>query len=290
MRFALACRRAAGMIDAAGRTGDVDRVEGQTYDTTNSGDRDAAGRLGQGKRLMPALRYLAAALFILALPVALLTTNIRYVANEGRVYRYSIDQFGAVQATGVDREELLRASAELRRYFNNDIERVDIRVEQQGREILLFNQRETDHLVDVKDRFQLMNRVQEFSLVYILAYIAVVVLWAREVSLRRLASYVAVGATITLVVVGAVGAIGMAGFDSAWEDFHELIFTNDFWLLNPATDRLIQMFPPEFWQSIVFFVGLLAVSEAALLLIAAGIYLGVSKRQAQEAHFEPFYA
>jgi integral membrane protein (TIGR01906 family) len=123
----------------------------------------------------------------------------------------------------------------------------------------------------------------------VLAYIVAVVLWAQEVSPRALAVQVAGGSVICLVALGAIGLVGIAGFDSAWEDFHKLMFSNDFWLLNPATDHLIQIFPPAFWQNIVFLVGLMIVAEAALLILGAGLYLGASRHH-EEAQMEPQYA
>lgn len=239
---------------------------------------------------MGAFRFLAAVLFVLAVPTALLTTNVRFIIDEQRVYRYAIDEFGAVEATGISREELLRASAELRAYFKNDQDVVSIRVQRGGREVSLFNPRETAHLKDVKDRFRLLNRVQEFSVLYGLVYIAAVVLWSREVTLRGLALRVAAGCVLTLAAVGGAGAVAMSGFDSAWADFHELVFTNDLWRLNPATDHLIQMFPPAFWESIVFFVGMLVAAEAALILIAVGVYLGVTAHEAPRGRLQPYYA
>ncbi len=99
------------------------------------------------------------------------------------------------------------------------------------------------------------------------------------------------GCLVLLITVGVVGAIGLSGFDSAWTQFHEIIFSNDFWLLNPTTDRLIQMFPPEFWESIVFFIGLMIIAETALVLIAVGIYLGASGHHNRaRRHLEPEYA
>ena len=244
-----------------------------------------------GRPSLRIFRILASLLFILAVPVALVTTNIRWVANEDRVYVYAIDQYTGVQTTGVDREDLLRGGAELREFFRNDTDTFDIRVMQNDREISLFNPRETTHLEDVKDRFQEMNAAQEFSVLYIVAYIAIVVLWAREVSVRRLAVQTALGCVVLLATVGIIGAIGLSGFDSAWTQFHEIIFSNDFWLLNPTTDRLIQMVPPEFWESIVFFIGLMIIAETALVLIAVGIYLGASGNlNRARGQFEPEYA
>jgi integral membrane protein (TIGR01906 family) len=226
------------------------------------------------------IRILAGILFIISVPVALVTSNIRFMANEERVYRYAIDEFNAVAKTGIEREELLLASAEIRDYFNNDEETLVIRVQQNGREVDLFNDRETAHMEDVKARFQAVNRAQEFSVIYALSYIAVVVLWAREVSLRTLAKQLAVGSGICVVAIAGIGVLGAAGFDSAWEDFHRLIFSNDFWLLNPATDRLIQIFPLAFWENIVFVTGLLIGAQAGLILLASLIYIVASRRRA----------
>lgn len=231
---------------------------------------------------MGVFRTAATLLFILCIPVALITTNIRFMANEPRVYRYAIDEFDAVATTGIPRADLIRAGAEIRDYFNNDQNTLLIEVTEDGREASLFNARETVHMQDVKDRFQLANRVQEFSTMYALLYIVVVVLWAREITPRELAVRVAGGSALCLVALGGIGAVGLSGFDESWEDFHRLIFSNDFWLLNPATDHLIQMFPPDFWESIVFFVGMMVVAEAALLLLGAGLYLGASRHK-QEA-------
>lgn len=238
---------------------------------------------------MGALRILATVIFIICVPVALFTTTIRYVANEPRVYRYAIDQYGAVSATGIGRDELLRAGAELRAYFNNNQREPVIRVQRGDQEVNLFNARETAHLVDVKDRFRQVNRLQEFSVLYIVGYICAVVLWARELTPRRLAVHVIAGSSIALAIVAAAGALGASGFDSAWVSFHEVMFSNDLWRLNPDTDRLIQIYPPAFWQNIVFFIGLLVVAEAALLIIGAALYLGAS-RHAEARRLQPYYA
>jgi integral membrane protein (TIGR01906 family) len=248
-----------------------------------------AGRLGPRRLLLGVSRKLATLLFILAVPVALVTTNVRFIVHEPRVYTYAFDQFDAVATTGVERADLLRAGGEIRDYFDNDQETLAIRVPVNGQEVSLFNPRETAHMKDVKGRFRLLNRAQEFSVLYVVTYVAVVVLWAREVTPRGLATSVVAGCGATLVAVGAAGGIGLAGFDNAWEEFHRVIFSNDFWLLNPATDRLIQMFPPAFWESIVFFIGLLVAAEAALILIGAAIYLGVTGRRTAPRRLSPAY-
>ena len=238
---------------------------------------------------MGVFRLAATIIFILSVPVALVTTTIRFVANEPRVYEYAIDQFNAVAVTGIDRAQLLQAGAEIRDYFKNNQETLTIHVQENGHDALLFNARETAHMKDVKSLLRAMDKAQEFSVIYALCYIAVVVLWAREITPRALAMRVIGGSALCLGVIGVIGAFAVTGFDSAWLDFHKLAFNNDFYLLNPATDHLIQMFPPPFWENIVFLVGLLIAAECAVLIIGSFIYLGASRHQAAQ-RLAPRYA
>ena len=238
---------------------------------------------------MGIFRLVATIAFILSIPLALITTTIRFVANEPRTYQYAIDQFNAVAVSGIDRAQLLQASAEIRQYFNNNQKTLAIHVQENGHDALLFNTRETQHMKDVKSLFRAMNKAQEFSVIYVISYIAIVVLWAREITPRALAMRILGGSALCLAILGAVGAFAATGFNSAWLDFHKIAFSNDDYLLNPATDHLIQMFPPDFWQNIVFLVGLLIVAECALLILGAFIYIGASRHQAAQ-RLAPRYA
>ncbi|MBE3110494.1 MAG: DUF1461 domain-containing protein, partial [Acidobacteria bacterium] len=77
---------------------------------------------------MAVVRALATALFILAIPLALIGTNVRFLANEERVYAYSFDHYNAMARTGIARDELMRAGQELRDYFNNDEKLISVQV------------------------------------------------------------------------------------------------------------------------------------------------------------------
>jgi integral membrane protein (TIGR01906 family) len=224
------------------------------------------------------IRQFSAILFVIALPVALITTNIRVAVNEPRVYEYAVDHYHTDATTGIDRDELLRASGELRDYFNGDEGGpVFIRVRRQGELISLFNDRETAHLQDVRTLFRTTFRVQEVAVVFVLAYVVLVFLWAREGSLRTLAAQVLASGVVSLAAIGVLGGITLVGFDAAFERFHVIAFNNDLWQLDPATDHLIQMFPEGFWQDITLVVGFATLLELGLLAVAAAAYLGVTR-------------
>ena len=232
-----------------------------------------------GRRAVRYLRSLALFLFVALLPVTLVITNVRVAANEGRLYEYGFNKYDVATKTGLPRQEISRAGRELRQYFNNDQDTVRILVEQDGREVSLFNERETAHLRDVKDLFQLTFRVHELGVAYAFTYVVGVFIWAREGSLRRLATQVLVGALVAIVAILGLTVVALFGFDRAFEQFHFIAFNNDLWRLDPRTDHLIQMFPQGFWFDASMFVGLLTLGESALLALCSGLYLGLTRRR-----------
>jgi len=229
------------------------------------------------------IRALATALFILAIPLALIGTNVRFLANEKRVYTYSFDQYNAPARPGIARDELVRAGGELREYFNNGDKYVSIQVRQGSREISLFNERETLHMKDVKTVFQFVNHLQEIALVYVMAYVVGVFVWARERPLHKLAVHALAGGLLTIGIIVSLGLVAISGFDQAFEQFHHIAFTNDLYLLNPATDHLIQMFPEGFWFDVTMFLGVLTLAEAALIAAVSTVELTISRRAARQA-------
>lgn len=226
-----------------------------------------------GEVALNVLRRLAAFLFVLAMPVLFFTSSVRYAANELRLYHYSFDRYNVEARTGIARSELDQAAIEIVRYFNSNDKVLDIRVQQQGRGVSLFTEKETKHMVDVKTLVQRTFRVQELALVYVLGYVVVAFVRVREASPRALAKLFLAGGGLTLAIVTVVGLTALINFDAFWERFHIVVFPNDLWQLNPNTDRLIQMFPEGFWMDASLLVVGLTALGAGITAGAAALYL-----------------
>ena len=63
------------------------------------------------------------------------------------------------------------------------------------------------------------------------------------------------GGALTLAIVIAMAAMATVDFNAFFTQFHVISFANDFWLLDPATDYLIMLFPGEFWRDAVVIIG-----------------------------------
>ena len=210
-----------------------------------------------------------AAIFALLLPVFLILFNVSYVTNSEWLYDYGWWRNDIANRTGLTVEELNSGADQIKEYFGNDAEFLDLRVNYGGNEVSLYKEREILHMVDVKALMQSVFSIARWSGVALL-----VLLVAGAFTLKRNAApllltslrWSAIGTAVFLVVFGATAAIN---FGWLFTQFHFLSFANDLWLLDPYTDYLIIMFPQRFFFEATLFIGILTIIDFALLFGAA---------------------
>ena len=231
------------------------------------------------------LKILIAVLFIALVPVFLTAISVRWVINFPPLYSYGFDQYDIPRRTGIERVELISAGKQIRDYFNNDVELLELSVVLQGARVQnLYNEREVLHMRDVKALVQGVYRVSEFSGLYL--FIAAAVgfgLWGRlfAPSFGRLLIW---GGGVTLALVGLVGLGAMTGFDRLFLAFHLISFSNDLWQLDPRRDYLIAMFPQSFFFDATMLIALTVILQAVALVAIPAILL---KRRERGAGFAP---
>jgi len=216
---------------------------------------------------MEIARKVAVILFIALVPIFLITTSVRWVINFPGLYSYGFDKYNIPDYTGIQRDDLLDAAAQLRDYFNNDDEDIVIRTFVLGvlRENL-YNQREIDHMRDVKVLVNNVYRVQEVIGLYFLVFAALGFFISRQRFTEALLRVISRGGKVTLALVVVIGLLSAVAFNQLFLLFHLVSFSNDFWQLDPGRDYLIAMFPQNFFFDATM---LIALSTVALALILA---------------------
>jgi len=205
-------------------------------------------------------------LFILCLPVLLLTASVSGAMNCRWLYQYGFNKYDISRVTGIESPELKKAADGLIHYFNSGEEYINLTVIKDGKPFVLFNEREAAHLKDVKGLFRLVYKLLLGTLIYALLYVGVT--WARRQDRRRLAKGLVFGGGLTLLLMLALGLLIAFDFDQFFLQFHLLSFANDFWMLNPATDYLIMLFPQGFWFDATL---VCALGTAAGAIILGGL-------------------
>lgn len=208
--------------------------------------------------------------FILCLPVLLITASIAGAINSLWLYKHGFEKYGVSQTTGLSETELEKAARGLISYFNSGEESINISVIKDGKPFVLFNEREVTHLRDVKGLFWLDYWVLLGTFVYTLVYALASLFVNRGKYRRQLAGALFGGSVLTLSLIVAVGgSAAVFGFDRMFLLLHLVSFSNPFWQLDPATDYLIMLVPEGFWTDMALYI-VLAIAAGAVVLGAVG--------------------
>ncbi len=217
-------------------------------------------------------------LFILCLPILLLTASIGWGVTNQWLYKYGFEKYNVSQTTGLAEKELEKAATGLISYFNSGEANISLTVIKDGESFELFNQREVVHLRDVKELIRLDYWVLLGTLIYALSYTGVSLFWRRGRYWRRLAWGMVSGSGITLALMLAMGLGTLLNFDQLFWQFHLFSFTNELWQLDPTRDYLIMLFPGGFWYDAAIFCAGITASLAIILGGVAGGYLLFTRR------------
>lgn len=231
------------------------------------------------KRPLRILSALAMGVFILCIPIFLLTTNMAGAVNSVRLYEYGFNRYEVSEATGIGDEELLVVAREMIHYFNSKEEPIQITILAPGGEEL-FNEREVAHLKDVKGLIRLCYNLQVAAFGCLAVILIGGFVWQRRrfAPFSNLLANMMVGGSIfTIALLIVVGIAALVNFDWLFLNFHRLFFSGDSWILS---GYLPQIFPPDFFYDAALFIVGATIVEA---LVAGGIggYFVLRKRKAR---------
>ena len=191
-------------------------------------------------------------------------------------YKAEYEKLGTAASIGMSQEDLDKTTEVLLDYIQDRRSNLDVTAEINGETRQVFNQREIEHMVDVKNLYLgAMNAGMVCGGVGLLVLVVSFVLKKKQQALKGYlwgnAAFVAIFAI--LAIYAAVD------FNSFWNGFHHIFFTNDLWILNPATDILIMMVPQQFFFDLVMRIVIASVVAIAVLLAADILWLKGMKRR-----------
>ena len=127
--------------------------------------------------------------------------------------------------------------------------------------IPLLNERERGHMRDVRGIFAGFELLVVASIaILVIAFRRARATEARAAAWRAVAS----GARGLAIALAVVGAFAVLAFDAAFEVFHRLFFSSGTYTFDPRTDRLVQLFPEQFWSDTAVAVGVVAIVISVL--------------------------
>ena len=232
----------------------------------------------------------AVGLGVLTIAYALLVLAFGLVAFENTAvneFNYNRHQraLDVYEDVGVSMAQLQDVQHYVARYLNGEgtLAQINREVTMFGIVQPIFNEREMAHMRDVGALFVWLRRL---IWVVIGLFLLLNALGRRLSSWDdELAPWMGLGGLVLWGLVALCVGIGCGfNFDALFLRFHELMFSNDLWLLDPRTDAMIRMYPAPFFERMARDIaGNVAawalVVPVALPLVSWGIGLWKGRRQ-----------
>ncbi len=221
-----------------------------------------------------------AAVFTLGLPIALIAGNVWYITNSEWLYSYDWWRNDIAERSGISVDQLNSAADQIKAYFNDDSERLDVNVIFNGVPTALYNEREILHMVDVKALILLVRDAGIWAGIASGVSALLGALMLRSRFILTFSRLVRASAVLTAVTAGALVIAMIINFNWVFTQFHLISFANDLWLLNPFRDYLLIMFPARFFFEAALFVAVLTAISYILIMILFSLLRRLNRKTA----------
>ncbi|MBL39908.1 MAG: TIGR01906 family membrane protein [Chloroflexi bacterium] len=188
---------------------------------------------------------------ILWVPVTL-CISLEIITFSDWVYEYNWTRNQISQNTGIKIDQLNQVSDQIKDYFRDDQEKLEVLLQQPGKEVFnLFNQKEIDHMVDVKNLIKTTILFERVGLTLLIIFFVFYLFregyisFYENLKIIMLVSFLIWSILLFLIVFGMI-----VDFNYTFTLFHKIMFTNDLWILDPNSDFLIMIYPQRFFLEI----------------------------------------
>lgn len=208
-------------------------------------------------------------LLIFIVPVFLITSDVRIAFNSLTLYEYGFDKYDVSGQTGLNSDALKEIGLDIKDYFNSDQEFLDIKVVIAEEQFDIFNEKEINHMKDVKGLLSRMNMVQEISGAYILVCLFLAMAQNKLRWPKSFVNGISSGCLVTLLLVLSTALGIFFGFESLFTQLHVIFFESGTWSFDPRTNYLTRLFTEGFFMDASLLIGLSVFLQASL------VYLGL---------------
>lgn len=218
---------------------------------------------------------------------ALLITGFQlavYGDSHYRFYKKEYEKYRVTDELDMKIEDVMAVTEYMMDYLIGREEKLSIVTDVDGEHQDFFNEQDRLHMADVRNLFLGGLRLRNYAV--ILVIILLILLGAKKADLRRLIPLGYLQALLVyLVLVVILGIATSIDFTRCFTLFHEMFFTNNLWLFDPATDYMIRMLPEGFFSDMMIRIGGIFI----VLLAVPGVLSVLYRRKLKKKEISKTY-
>ncbi len=209
----------------------------------------------------------------LTYPLLIVIIALFLMAGFQGFYKYEFAKNDIYKVVSIDKKDMPLVIDRLSGYVVGRYHFFNYQLKIDGKMQDVYGRREILHMADVRKIFDFTRYAAAAIALFITALFFMVDIEKRFAYLLYLTRAGLIGVAL---IVAFLGLLVTLDFSKYFVVFHEIFFDNDLWLLNPATDVLIQMLPEVFFRDIALAIVGLSLILATIPHIAV---LLVSRRK-----------
>lgn len=203
---------------------------------------------------------------------------VNWVGTDAELYYALQMEAGVLDSAGISEKDLVLLDEALADCLEGGAGALDAEVEVFSQVQPAFNESERIHMEDCRRLFILLRTVLGWMAALSVVLLPCGIYLLRDRRRIRLSAWLA--PLLIAIPLGLLAGWAAVDFDAAFGFFHEILFTNDLWLLNPATDLLIRICPSSMFMAMGARIGLMALAWALLVSALATVFTALKKERA----------
>ena len=208
-------------------------------------------------------------LFNTSLFLAILLSNSLLMINTDSFYKFEFNKNNTALKTGINENDLFLVVDNIQDFFKEKSnEKINMVIYISGIKKNLFNSKEIQHMIDVKN---LILNIKLFN--YLLWFTALILLLIK-ISLskeKKLISLLSITRSYFIYSVAIlISTLILIALSFRWifYFFHIISFDNNLWILDPRTDYLIKIFEEVFFMDAAIFIGILTLFSSIIIFLS----------------------
>ncbi len=235
------------------------------------------------KQILDKLTTLSSYTIAISLIIILLVTSIDINCFNKGFYKSQYEKLNTAETLGMTQKDLEKSTNTLLDYLRDEREDIKAVITVKGTQMEAFNARESAHMSDVKKLYQFALILRNIAVVLLVVSFIYMFVRLKKGMWTIISINYMKTAIMAAIFFAMLAGWAYVDFNAFWTTFHKIAFRNDLWLLDPATDLMINLFPAEFFSSLVFrIVGFFACSFIGFFVLSY-LYL---RHQLRKLHGE----
>lgn len=204
-------------------------------------------------------------------------TAVHVVGTDAGLYYELQMKAGILPSAGISEANLIRLDEALSDCLKGEKKVLYLSCEVFGKLQPAFNTKELIHMEDCRQLFMLLRTVLRIAAPLGAGFLGCGLYLLRDRTKIRLAAWLS--PLVIAVPLGAFALWATVDFGAAFNFFHEILFTNDLWLLNAQTDLLIRLCPESMFMAMGARIGLFGLAWAFFLPALATLLTAAKKER-----------